>query len=257
MTTTRDWDAGTYDAVGSPVHAFGHKLLDRLALDGNEAVLDAGCGSGAVTRDLLERLPRGRVVAIDGSPAMIEKARAELGDDPRLDLRVADLLELELDPPVDVVFSSAVFHWIPDHERLFARLHAATAPGGVLLAQCGGQGNIADVVGALAAVQEEPPFAEHLGGWAGPWNYSPPHLACERLEAAGFTEVRAGTHIEVVEPSDVPSFMETIILGSHVERLPQELRRPFVSQVMERMERPGELRYVRLTLTARRATIGA
>jgi trans-aconitate 2-methyltransferase len=257
MTAIHDWDAGTYDAVGAAVHDFGHRLLDRLALDGDEAVLDAGCGSGAVTKALLERLPEGRVVAVDGSPTMVERASAELGDDPRVELVLADLVELELERPVDLVFSSAVFHWIGDHERLFARLHDALRPGGALLAQCGGQGNIADVRRALARVRPEEPFAAHLAGWDGPWNYSPPHLACERLEAAGFVDVRAGTHIEVVAPDDPGSFMRTIILGGHLDRLPPECHDRFVARVGEEMERPEELRYVRLTLTARRATIGA
>jgi trans-aconitate 2-methyltransferase len=257
MTTTRDWDAGTYDAVGTGVQAFGHALLDRLVLDGDERVLDAGCGSGAVTRGLLERLPRGHVIGVDGSPAMIERAREELGEDPRLELAVADLTELELAEPVDVVFSSAVFHWIADHERLFARLHAALRPGGILLAQCGGQGNIADVRRALAVVESQEPFAEHLAGWAGPWNFSPPHLACERLERTGFVDVRAMTHIEVVTPDDPVRFVSTMILGAHLDRLPPALRARFAERVLEEMERPGEFRYVRLTLSARRATIAA
>jgi trans-aconitate 2-methyltransferase len=257
MTVTHDWDAGSYDVVGAPVQAFGRALLDRLELRGDETVLDAGCGSGAVTRALLERLPRGRVIAVDSSPKMIEGARAELGDDPRLELRVADLAGLELDEPVDLVFSSAVFHWVPDHDRLFACLHDALRPGGALLAQCGGQGNIADVRQALERVVPEPPFAEHLAGWAGPWNFSPPHVACERLARAGFVDVRAGTHIEPVAPEDPRRFMATMILGAHLDRLPAESHEDFLRRVSEEMERPEEMRYVRLTLTARRATIGA
>jgi trans-aconitate 2-methyltransferase len=253
----RDWDAGTYDAVGAPVQAFGHALLDRLALNGDETALDAGCGSGAVTQALLDRLPRGRVIAVDGSPAMVEKARAELAGDPRADVRRADLVELELGEPVDVVFSSAVFHWIADHDRLFARLHVALRPGGRLLAQCGGQGNIADVRQALALATADEPFAEHFGGWEGPWNFSPPHLACERLERAGFVDVRAGTHIEPVRPDDPHGFLRTMILGGHLDRLPEDLRDPFVARVRESMAQPDEARYVRLTLTARRDTIAA
>jgi trans-aconitate 2-methyltransferase len=255
--TLLDWDAGTYDAVGAPIQAFGHALLDRLALEGDEAVLDAGCGSGSVTTALLERLPEGRVVAADASPTMIERARQELGEDPRLEFVLSDLVELELDEPVDLVFSSAVFHWIGDHERLFARLHAALRPGGILLAQCGAEGNIADVRQALAVVAPEEPFAEHLAGWAGPWNFSPPHLACERLERAGFVDVRAMTHIEVVTPDDPEPFIATVILGAHLDRLPPERHDRFVSRVLEEMQRPQEFRYVRLTLSARRATIGA
>jgi trans-aconitate 2-methyltransferase len=237
------------------VQGFGRTLLRRLELHGDESVLDAGCGTGAVTRALLERLPHGRVIAVDASPAMIERARKELAGDPRVTVRQRDLVELDLDREVDVVFSSAVFHWIPDHERLFARLHAALRPGGRLLAQCGGEGNVADAAQAMARVATQLPFAEHLAGWPGPWNFSPPHVACERLERAGFEDVRAGTHIEVVRPEDPHGYLATMISGAHLDRLPRELYDRFGAAVLAEMEHPGEHRYVRLTLSARRATI--
>src|SRR5215218_10706344 len=131
MTTDgphRDWDGATYDRIADPMTRWGTGVLERLPLAGDETVLDAGCGSGRVTERLLERLPRGRVIAADASESMIEKAREKLGD--RVDYLVADLTELELSEPVDVVFSTATFHWISDHDRLFARLHAALVPGG-------------------------------------------------------------------------------------------------------------------------------
>src|SRR5438477_11954680 len=126
MTTARDWDAPSYERVAAPVKAFGQKLLDRLELRGDEVVLDAGCGDGLVTRMLAELVPRGRVIGVDASPSMLSAARTALGE--RADLRQADLTGLELDEPVDLVFSSATFHWIADHDRLFAPLFAALRP---------------------------------------------------------------------------------------------------------------------------------
>ncbi|MGH2954288.1 MAG: class I SAM-dependent methyltransferase [Solirubrobacterales bacterium] len=70
-----DWDAKTYDRVADPQEEWGRQVLDRLSIRGDETVLDAGCGSGRVTRLLLERLPEGRVIGVDASPSMIEKAR--------------------------------------------------------------------------------------------------------------------------------------------------------------------------------------
>ena len=123
----RDWNAVSYERMAGPMEALGRDVLDRLELRGDERVLDAGCGTGRVTAALLERLPRGEVVAVDGSPAMVEQARERLGE--RADVRVADLLELELESPVDAILSTATFHWIGDHDRLFARLRDVLVPG--------------------------------------------------------------------------------------------------------------------------------
>ncbi len=66
-SSAREWDAETYDAVSDPQFNWGMEVLDRLELRGDEAVLDAGCGSGRVTAELARRLPRGRLIAVDGS----------------------------------------------------------------------------------------------------------------------------------------------------------------------------------------------
>src|SRR3954454_12352794 len=124
-----EWDAEAYHRLAKPQEEWARQVLERLSLRGDETVLDAGCGSGGVTQLLLERLPNGRVIGVDGSQAMIEGARSNLqewGD--RGDLRVGDLLELQLDEPVDAVFSNATFHWVPDHETLFRRLREAMKP---------------------------------------------------------------------------------------------------------------------------------
>src|SRR4051812_36552112 len=152
----RDWNAPSYERVSAPLEAMGREVLDRLDPRGDERVLDAGCGTGRVTAALLERLPRGEVVAVDGSPAMIEQARERLGGG--VDLRVADLLELRLEKPVDAILSTATFHWIADHDKLFARLLEVLNPGGRLVAQCGGAGNVADVDRAARTVGAREPY---------------------------------------------------------------------------------------------------
>ena len=153
MTTPpRDWDAATYDKVADPMTRWGAAVLDRLPLRGDERVLDAGCGSGRVTELLVERLPDGSVVALDGSPAMIEQARSRLarfGD--RVEYVVADLgRPLPIAEPVDAILSTATFHWVPDHDAMFGNLAAVLRPGGRLVAQCGGAGNVESVRRVLA-----------------------------------------------------------------------------------------------------------
>jgi trans-aconitate 2-methyltransferase len=246
---TRDWDAATYDRVSAPQVEWAERVLERLPLRGDETVLDAGCGSGRVTRMLLDRLPRGRVVAVDSAPSMVEHARAAL-DPARATVLLSDLTELELDQPVDAAFSNAVFHWVADHDALFARLHAALRPGAPLVAQCGGRGNVARFHAAATAVGAEEPYAEHLAGWVGPWNFAGAEETAERLERAGFAEVRAWLEPAPVSPPDPTGYLRTVCLGPHLERLPEPLRGPYVDAVRERCG--AELDYVRLNIDAKK-----
>jgi trans-aconitate 2-methyltransferase len=250
---SRDWDAATYDRVSGPQVEWARQVLARLDLRGDETVLDAGCGSGRVTRMLLELLPKGHVIAVDAAPSMVEQARAALPEDRTEVLPATDLAELELDREVDVVFSNAVFHWIEDHDALFARLHAALRPGGRLVAQCGGAGNVEAFLEAARAVMSQPPFIEHLRGWRDPWRFEAPAPTEERLRRAGFDEVQCWLSPGHVTPPEPLEYMRTVCLGHHLDALPEELRGDFVQAVAERCDDPLELDYVRLNIDARRS----
>jgi trans-aconitate 2-methyltransferase len=249
MTAPRDWDGATYDRVSDPMARWGAAVLDRLQLDGNEAVLDAGCGSGRVTELLASRLPRGRVVALDASPSMIDQARdrlAPFGD--RIAYVVADLgrpLPLGRLAPVDAILSTATFHWVADHDALFANLAAVVRAGGRLVAQCGGHGNIASVQAVLAKIGD---------GWLGDVHFETPEATARRLAAAGFVDIETWLQ---PEPTRFPrgeafeTYLRTVILGSHVARLPPNERDAFVAEVAERLGEPV-VDYVRLNIDARR-----
>jgi trans-aconitate 2-methyltransferase len=246
----RDWDASTYDRISDPQVAMAGPVLDRLRLAGDETVLDAGCGSGRVTRLLLERLPRGHVVAVDAAPSMVEEARAALGG--RATVLQSYLQELSVPEPVDAAFSNAVFHWVPDHDLLFERLFAALKPGGQLVAQCGGKGNIDRLRRLAAAVAAEEPYASALGGWSDPWNYAAPEETRARLERAGFGEVEAWLEPWPVDPPEPREYLRTVCLGHHLAALPEPLRERFLDEVVARYDQPARLDYVRLNIVARR-----
>ena len=248
-TGPREWDAETYDEVSDPQFEWGTEVLGRLELNGDEVVLDAGCGSGRVSAELLKRLPRGRLVAVDGSATMIAKARERLGED--VTYLVADLSELELEEPVDLIFSTATFHWIVDHDRLFQRLHAALRPGGRLVAQCGGQGNVAEYARAIVAAAAQPRFGPHFEGMAPMWNFAAPEETERRLLDAGFTEARCWLQPKPVTPERPLEFISTVTLGPHLAQLPEDLRRPFAEAVLEEAGEPLTLDYVRLNIEAR------
>lgn len=245
----REWDAETYDAVSDPQFNWGMEVLGRLELRPDESVLDAGCGSGRVTAELLKRIPEGRLLAVDGSEQMIAKARENLGEE--VEYLVADLSELEIDDPVDLIFSTATFHWITDHERLFTTLRAALVPGGRLVAQCGGRGNVASHAQAIVRAASDPRFAAHFESMEPMWNFAGPEETEARLSAAGFDDVRCWLEPKPVTPADPLRFTMTVTLGPHLARLPEADRKPFAEAILAASEQPLVLDYVRLNMEAR------
>jgi trans-aconitate 2-methyltransferase len=226
-------------------------VLGRLELGGYEVVLDAGCGSGRVTQELLRRLPEGRVVALDASTSMLDEARRRLSPF-REQVRFihADLLDLngELldgDDPVDAVFSTATFHWISDHERLFSNIASVLKSGGQLVAQCGAEGNVERVVRA----------ARSLGfDLVGRWNFASPAETARRLEGSGFGAVRVWSHPEPTGFRDrdgLIDFLENGCLGELLAGVGASERRDLADRVADAMDEPV-IDYVRLNIVARR-----
>jgi trans-aconitate 2-methyltransferase len=256
MTVVRDWNADAYHRVSGPLVAMAPAVLDRLELAGDETVLDAGCGSGRVTRLLLERLPRGRVIAVDASPEMVARAREELAGTVA-DVREADLVNLRLQPGerVDAVFSTATFHWVPDHEALFARLAAALRPGGRLSAQCGGEGNVSALHALALQAAADAGLGAHFEGWPRPWNFAGTALTEERLRAAGFEDIECWLQVWPVNPDEPRAYLQTVCLGPHLERLPGTTHDRYLDAVMARLGEAPTLDYVRLNIVATRATV--
>ncbi len=238
------WDAGAYDRTSAPQQAWGAEVLDRLSdLPADATVLDVGCGTGRVTEALLALVPRGRVLAFDQSADMVQAARARLGD--RAEVWRADVLELELSAPVDAVVSTATLHWVPDHDRMWARLAGVLRPGGRLEVQCGGAGNIAGVAAVIDEVVAEG-FPE-LAGFS-PWTFASPEDTEPRLHAAGFTQARCWLVPRPAQPDDAAEFVRTSILPAHLDRLPADRHRAFADAVSARVKLP--LDYVRLNVSA-------
>ena len=254
MIRLRDWNADAYHRVSAPQAAMAEAVLDRLELAGDETVLDAGCGSGRVTRMLLDRLPRGRVIAVDESPDMVARARDELAG-AAADVRESDLAQLQFadGERVDAVFSNAVFHWVPDHPALFARLAAALRPGGRLSAQCGGEGNVAAVHQTAIDAAADAGLQARFEGWARPWNFAGTQITEERLRAAGFDAVECWLQPWPVRPEDPRTYLETVCLGPHLARLDPAEHDRFLDAVIARFGGAPTLDYVRLNIVARRS----
>lgn len=260
MSAPTEWNAEAYHAVSAPQTSWGHRVLARLALEGDERVLDAGCGSGRLTAALAVRLPRGHVVALDRSWNMLLAAHTNLR--PAFGSRVsfvqAALPALPFASTIDVVFSTATFHWVPDHPALFAGICAALRSGGRLHAQCGGGPNLAGAHALAERVMHAPPFAPYFVGWNGVWQFADAGETAGRLTAAGFTEVEAWLEAAptmLASADDYKAFVTTVIYHPHLARLPDALHAPFIEAVTAlaaETSPPFSLDYWRLNMTGRK-----
>jgi trans-aconitate 2-methyltransferase len=254
---TLKWDASEYEAVSVPHVGWGTRLLERVTLRGDEAAIDAGCGTGRVTDLLLERLPAGSVLALDTSETMVEAVRRRFDGEGRVRVEHQDLLRLEVAEPVDLIFSTATFHWIPDHESLFRRLAGALKPGGRIVAQCGGAGNIDRTQAVAERVMGEGRFRKYFEDWKNPWNFADAETTKARLEAAGFEATEVWLHEDIADFGSVREltrFLKTIVLVQHVEKLPEFEKEPFAAAVAALLETEGSLGidFVRLNILATR-----
>ena len=156
------WDARAYDKVSGVLEEWGQRILERRKWQGDEAVLDAGCGSGRPARILAAKVPRGTVYAVDKDQNMIREAQANLRGFKNVHVMQSDIASVRLPVQVDVIFSNAVLHWIADHEKVFANFAGLLKDGGELVAQCGGQGNLENALAVVEGVMADDPFRQHF-----------------------------------------------------------------------------------------------
>lgn len=260
-TMSLEWNADVYHRVSDPQFTWGMAVLDRVTFLGDEVVIDAGCGSGRVSAELAARVPRGRVIGLDRSRQMALAARQTASERgvANLHVAIADLCALPIAGRADVIFSTATFHWVLDHARLFAELHGRLVPGGRLVAQCGGAGNLARVHDRAHALMQRDEWGPYFRAWREPWEFATAATTAARLTAAGFTETETWLESTPTVFSDRHAFAvfaATVVLRPHLARMSSEsLRTRFVSELTDRFAddpMPFELDYVRLNMSARK-----
>lgn len=241
------WHGHHYDRISGPHADMGTPALDRLDLAGDERVLDVGCGSGRVTERLMERIPAGSAVALDGSASMLEEAArrlARFGD--RVSYVEADLAAppLPIDGQVDAIMSTATLHWVLDHDALFEGLGGVLRSGGQLSFQCGGEGNVEVAMAAVRAAGVETAGAFHMAGV---------EETTRRLEANDFIDIEAWLQphpIAFESREEMLDYMVTPWLRPATGLPDEELYR-VAGAAADRLDSLS-LDYVRLNVTARR-----
>jgi trans-aconitate methyltransferase len=260
-SASREWNAEEYHRLSAPQFLWGQRVLSELHLRGDECVLDAGCGTGKLTRLLLQNVPRGRVVGLDVSRNMVLHAQQNLRPDfaDHVQFVAADLVSLPFRGCFDGIFSTASFHWVLDHNALFRNLFQALKPGGWLHAQCGGGPNLERLRDRVRTLSRTLEFSTWLAAFPEPWFFSDAETAASSLRAAGFEHVH--TDIEpaafsVPTSQEFEEYLRTFVLHRHLELLPDEqLRQRFLEKlagVSADDNPPWTLDYTRLNLRARK-----
>lgn len=256
----REWNSEVYHRVSNPQFEWGKKVLDRLKLRGDETVMDAGCGTGRLTAELLERLPRGRVLAVDVSRNMLQKAQEflKLRFNGRVRFAEADLANLQFEAECDGVFSTAAFHWVKDHDALFRGLARALKPGGWIEAQAGGRGNLDDVHRRVLDLVETGEYKGFFENWDDPWEFPSPETTTRRMLQAGFVDAEAWLEpapFRLQGRDQYRDFLRDVILRPFLARIDDpDLKAKFLEELVEQAVTNPEFRldYVRINLRGKK-----
>jgi len=255
-----EWNSRAYHKVSNPQFEWGLKVLDRVHLRGDERVMDAGCGSGRLTEKLLDRLPKGSVVGVDLSQNMLDQAAEHLRSYiDRVSFVRADLADLPFANEFDSIFSTASFHWIKDHDALFASLARSLKHGGWLMAQCGGGPNLHDVHTRTERLMHSPKYARYFESFEHPWEFASAEITADRMRRAGFTDVITSLEhspIRFSSANDYKAFMEPVILRPFLNVLPDaKLKKEFGNELVDEAFRDPSfhLDYWRLNIQATKA----
>ena len=255
-----EWNSVAYHQVSNPQFEWGLKVLERVQMCGNEHAMDAGCGSGRLTEKLLDRLPEGSVVGIDLSQNMLDQASEHLKPyGGRVTLVRGDLANLPFTNEFDGIFSTACFHWVKDHNALFASLARSLKPGGWLIAQCGGGANLRDVRTRAKKLMDSPKYVSYFRNFENPWEYADAETTADRMGRAGFTAIKGwleSAPTRFNSAAEYKAFLGPVILRSYLNMLPNEtLKNEFVDDMVNEAARQGEylLDYWRLNLEGKKA----
>ncbi len=242
------WDAGTYDQVSRLVqYRWGKQVLELRKWRGDEVVMDAGCGSGLLTKQLAKKAPRGKVYAVDIDSNMIKQAKNNLQYFDNIEIMQSSFTDIKLPRKVDVIFSNSALHWVQDHRKAFQNFwemlkpmnysdditdvsvsdnsNNNTAGGGQLLIQSGGHGNLQKIITILEQITHLDQFKEHFTEWKQPWYFAKAEDTNKLLQEIGYvnTEVYSSSDSVIFANRQIYSkFVKTVVLKSYLDYLSQD-----------------------------------
>jgi trans-aconitate 2-methyltransferase len=255
------WDAQTYDKVSSNVQLqWGLKLLDKRKWVGNEIVMDAGAGSGNLTRILADKVPHGQVYAVDADSNMVQQAKLNLSTHRNVQVIQSSMDKVNLPTNVDVIFSNSALHWILDQEALFSHFWQLLKPnGGELLIEYGGHGNVERPLSVIFKIMQSDQFREAFVNWRQTWYFPKPDEIERLLQKARFRKIEVNLSKRTTIFPDRQSFaifMSTVIMKPFLGYLPDvKKKEQFLDVILNEFERFGwawSVDFMRLSISARK-----
>lgn len=251
------WDARTYDQVSRLVqYRWGQQVLEWRKWRGDEIVMDAGCGSGLLTRRLAKRVPRGKVYAVDIDSNMIKRAKNNLQFFDNVEIIQSSFTDIRIPRKLDVVFSNSALHWIQDHKKVFQKFWEMLHPinvssdnndisissndnnnsesNGQLLIQCGGDGNLQRIISMLERITHLDQFKEYFTDWNQPWYFAKPDDTYKLLQETGYVNARVfSSSDQVILPNRrvYSKFVKTVVLKSYLEHLSRDNDHPDIDKL--------------------------
>jgi len=181
-----NFDGDKYQKASKHQKEWGTEIIAELKLNGNEAILDLGCGDGVLTHHLAQLVPNGKVLGIDASIGMIETAKQKSGQN--LSFALMDIITIDFTNEFDIIFSNAALHWVKDHKSLLARCKKALKLNGVIRWSFGGYGNCSNLNETLITAIEMPEYKKLFVGFEWPWYMPDKDEYAELVRCEGFRE---------------------------------------------------------------------
>ena len=255
---THEFDGKEYEKAATHQREWGQKLIGDLALQGDECVLDLGCGDGGLTARIADSLPRGKVVGIDASRGMIEAALPKRREN--LTFRLMDIDDLDHLDCYDIIFSNAALHWVKDHRRLLHSVRRALRTGGRLRLNFAGDGNCSHFFGVVREAMASAELAASFSSYE--WPFYMPALADYQalIRESGWCNVRvwgenADRHFPDVKA--MVRWLDQPCLVPFLPSVPAEGRAAFRDLVVRRMREETEQSDGRCFETFRRINVSA
>jgi trans-aconitate 2-methyltransferase len=255
------WDAQIYDKVSSNVQLeWGRKLLEKRSWVGNEIVMDAGAGSGNLTKILADKVPNGKIYAVDADSNMIQQAKYNLSGYKNVQVIHASMEDVNLPTELDVIFSNAALHWVLDQEGIFSHFWRLLKPnGGELLLDYGGHGNLDRMISIIFKLKQSDQFREHFVNWKKSWYFPKPDETEKQLHKLKFGDIQVSLLTQTTifpDRQSFATFVKTVIMKPILGYVPNDKKREeFLHALLNEFERSGwgwSLDFVRLSVSARK-----